>query len=74
MLLVGRKEGHPACKKLVVRYWRVLCLEQGANDLCMVQLDATATPSYRVPVKSRMMYLSGAGLARLSLKKAVKRM
>jgi len=36
--------------------------------------DATATPSSLAPVKSRMVYLSGAGLPRLSWKKAVKRM
>jgi len=37
-LLVGRQEGHPACKKL--EWWgtgMVICLEQGA-DLHMVQL------------------------------------
>ena len=38
MLLVGRQEGHPACKKL--EWWgagMVICLEQGA-DLHMAQL------------------------------------
>jgi len=38
MLLVGRQEGHPACKK--TEWWgagMVICLEQGA-DLHMVQL------------------------------------
>jgi len=44
------------------------CVERGANDLYMVQLMPLA------PVKSRMVYLSGVGLPRLSLKKAVKRM
>ena len=37
MLLVGRQEGHPACKK---EWWgagMVICLEQGA-DLNMAQL------------------------------------
>ena len=37
-LLVGRQEGHPACKKL--EWWvagMVICLEQGA-DLHMAQL------------------------------------
>ena len=37
-LLVGRQEGHPACKK--TEWWgagMVICLEQGA-DLCMAQL------------------------------------
>jgi len=38
MLLVGRQEGHPACKK--TEWWGagvVICLEQGA-DLHMAQL------------------------------------
>jgi len=34
-LLVGRQEGHPACKNRVVGYW--LLLERGA-DLHMAQL------------------------------------
>jgi len=41
----------------------VICLERGANDLYM------ATPSSLAPVKSRVVYLSGAGLPRLSWKK-----
>jgi len=45
----------------------VICLEQGANDLHIA--DATATPSSLAPVKSRMVYRSGAGLLRLSWKK-----
>ena len=36
--------------------------------------DATATPSSLASLKSRMVYLSGADLARLSWKKAVKQM
>jgi len=36
--------------------------------------DANATSSSLAPVKSKMVYLSGAGLPRLSWKKAVKRM
>jgi len=40
-LLVGRQEGHLACKKLSGGRWgtgMVICLERGANDLHMVQL------------------------------------
>ena len=48
MLLVGRQEGHPACKKtewwdagvVICEWWDagvVICLEQGA-DLHMAQL------------------------------------
>ena len=36
-LLVGRQEGHPACKNGVVGCCMVICLEQGA-DLHMAQL------------------------------------
>ena len=36
-LLVGRQEGHPACKNWVVGCWHGVCLEQGA-DLHMAQL------------------------------------
>jgi len=76
MLLIGWQEGHPASKKWVVRYWHgyhcchgyghgyhagnmVISLERGANDLHMVQL--MRLPSL-APVKSRVVYLSGAGL------------
>jgi len=34
MLLVGRQEGHPACKKLSAERWgagMVICLERGAD-------------------------------------------
>jgi len=44
----------------------VICLEQGASDLHMVQL--MPLPSL-APVKSRIVYLSGAGLPRFSWKK-----
>jgi len=37
MLLVGRQEGHPACKKLWLGAGMVICLERGA-DLHMSQL------------------------------------
>jgi len=43
----------------------VICLERGAYG----PADVTATPSSLAPVKSRMVYLSGAGLSRLSWKK-----
>jgi len=36
-LLVGRQEGHPACKKLWLGAGMVICLERGA-DLHMSQL------------------------------------
>jgi len=64
--LVGRQEEHPARKK--IELWGtgvVICLECGAYG----PTDATATPSSLASVKSRMVYLSGAGLPRLSWKK-----
>jgi len=48
----------------------VVCLEQGANDLHVVWL--MPLPSHHLeiaPVKSRMVYLSRAGLPKLSWKK-----
>ena len=50
----------------------VIRLEQGANDFAYSPADATATSSSLAPVKSRMVYLSGAHLPKLSRKKAVK--
>jgi len=42
--------------------------------ICIGTADATATPSSLAPVKSRMVYLSGAGLPRLFWKKVIKQM
>jgi len=47
----------------------VICLELGANDLHMVPLMPLPPPSSLAPVKSRMVYLSGASLPRLSSKR-----
>jgi len=47
----------------------VICLEQGANDLHMVQLMPLPP---RDLSKSNVVYVSGAGLPTLSWKKAVK--
>jgi len=44
----------------------VICLEKSANDLHMVQLMPLPPPSSLAPVKSGMVYLSGAYLPRLS--------
>jgi len=62
-LLAGHQEEHLACKKLSgeVMAWYLY----GANDAA----DATATPSSSLAsLKSRMVYLSGADLPRLSWK------
>jgi len=49
----------------------VICLHSGARCKWFAYgpADATAAPSSLAPVKSRMVYLSGAGLPRLSEKK-----
>jgi len=61
---VGRQEEHRACEKN--RWWGagvVICLEQGANDLHMIQL--MLLPSHN----PRLFDLSGANLSRLSWKR-----
>jgi len=66
--LGGRKGIWP----LKTEWWGtgvVICLEWGANDLQYGLADATATPSSLAPAKSSMVYLSGAGLPRLSYNK-----
>jgi len=73
MLLVGWPEGHPACKNWVVRYRRGYLSRARCKCFAYGPADATTTPSSLAPVKSRMVYLSGAGLPRSSWKKTVKR-
>ena len=68
-LLVGRQEGHLACKNWVVRCWRGYVSGARCKWFAYGPADATATPSSVAPVKSRMVYFSGAGLHRLSWKK-----
>jgi len=49
----------------------VICLQRGVNELHIAYgpPDAIATESYLAPVKSRMIYLFGAGLPRWFQKK-----
>jgi len=57
MLLVGRQEGHPACKK--TEWWgagMVICLMRGA--------DAIATYCLLLQQNPDWFYLSGTGLPR----------
>jgi len=73
MLLVGRQEGHPSCKKTV--WWgagMVICLEQGADLHIAQQMPLPLTTS--CSSKSRVVLpewfcFSGASLPRLSSKK-----
>ena len=68
-LLVGWQEGHPACESWVMRYWHSYLSAARCKWFAYGPADASATPSSLAPVKSRMVYLSGAGLPRLSWKK-----
>jgi len=47
----------------------VICLEQSTSDLHMVQMMSMPTPSSLASLKSRTIFLSGAGLLRLSWKR-----
>jgi len=52
-----------------MRYWRGYLTGVRCKWFAYSPADATATPSSLATVKSRMVYLSGAGLPRLSWKK-----
>jgi len=54
-LLVGRQEGHPACKKWVVRYWHGYLSGARCKLLAYGPADATATASSLASLKSRMV-------------------
>jgi len=70
-LLDGRQDGQSARKKWVVGYWHGYLSEARCRWFAYGPVDATATPSSLPPVKSKMVYLSGAGLPRLSWKKGI---
>ena len=53
----------------MVRYWHGYLSGASCKSFAYGPADASATSSSLAPVKSRMVYLSGAGLPRLSLKK-----
>jgi len=55
-LLVGQREGHPACKNWVVTYWRVYL--SGARCKWFAYGPA-ASSSYLVPIKSRLSWKRG---------------
>jgi len=44
----------------------VICVEQSVNDFAFGPIDAIATPLLLASLKSRMVYLFGTGLHRLS--------
>jgi len=62
--LSGMKRIWPV-KNSVIRYWRGHLSGARCKWFAYGTADATATPSPLAPVKSRMVYLSGAGISRL---------
>jgi len=68
-LLVWRQKGHQACENWVVRYWRGYQSGARCKWFAYSPADAPATPSSLAPEKCRIVYLSGAGLPRMSWKK-----
>jgi len=56
MLLVGRQEGHPACKKRVVGYWRGY-LSGARCRLAYGPADATATVCCFSKIQSGFAFL-----------------
>ena len=77
MLLVGWQEGHPACKKQRWNAGMVIYLERGADfhiaQLMPLPLTVSCSSKSRL-VLPEWFCFSGAGLPRLSWKKAIKRM
>jgi len=69
MLFVGQQERHPAFKNWLVSYWCRYLSGVRYKWFAYGAADATATPLSLAPVKSEMVYLSGAGLPRFSWKK-----
>ena len=59
-LLVGRQEGHPACKKLSGGCWRGY-LSVARCRLAYGPADATATHCILLQYNPDWFYLSGAG-------------
>jgi len=55
-LLVGRQEGHSACKNWVVRYWRGYLSGARCKWLAYGPAGATAIPSSLAAVKSRKFW------------------
>jgi len=66
---LGVRKSIRSVKKWVMGYWRGYLSEVWWKWLAYGPADATATPSSLASVKSRMVYLSSAGLPELSWKK-----
>jgi len=63
---LGSRKSIRCVKNWVVRYWHGYLSGARCKWFAYGPADATAAPSSLAPVKSRMVYLSGAGLPRLS--------
>jgi len=74
IMLVGRQEKHPVCKKLSDERGASMdiCLLRGANDLHMVQLMPLPPHYLFLHQNTEWFYLSGASLSRLSWNETVK--
>ena len=70
----GDRKGTRRVKTWVVRYWHGRLSGARCKWFACGPADATATPSSLAPVKSRMVYISVAGLLRCRGTKAVERM
>ena len=66
---LGGRKGIRPVKSRVVRYWRGYLSGVRCKWFAYGPAGAIATPSSPASVKSRMVYLSGAGLPKLSWKK-----
>ena len=66
---LGSRKGIWPVKNWVVRYWHGCLSGLRCKWFVYGPADANATASSHAPVKSRMVYLSGVGLPRLSRKK-----
>ena len=68
ILLVRQQEGHPACKNWFMRCWCGYLSGMTCKWFAYGPANANATSSSLASVKSRMVYLSGTSLPRLSWK------
>jgi len=66
---LGGRQGIRPVKNWVVRYWHGYLYGARCKWFAYGPADSTATPSSLALLKSRMVYLSGAGLPRLFWKK-----
>jgi len=56
ILFVGLQEEHPACQKKLSDACVLVCLEQGANDLHMVQLMPMPLHTYFIKIQNGLPF------------------